>query len=143
MRQKIVSAVTSGEVPDLFQNTPGEIIALWAWDDKFVDVSDVVATQKEEFTETALLTAYCYNNVKRERSYYGVPYTTAAMTKPHLALADREGRLPDRGHPKDLGRLLRFLQGCAEEFGGARFASSLRDRLSAQQHRQRLQRAVQ
>jgi multiple sugar transport system substrate-binding protein len=75
MRQKIVSAVTSGEVPDLFQNTPGEIIALWAWEDKFVDVSDVAATQKEEFTETALLSAYCYNNVKRERSYYGVPYT--------------------------------------------------------------------
>jgi multiple sugar transport system substrate-binding protein len=80
MRQKIVSAVTSGAVPDLFQNTPGEIIALWAWDDKFVDVSDVVDTQKEEFTETALLTAYCYNNVKKQRSYYGVPYTQAAQT---------------------------------------------------------------
>ena len=80
MRQKIVSAVTSGKVPDLFQNTPTEIIALWAWDDKFIDVSDVIDTQKEEFTETALLTAYCYNNIKKERSYYGVPYTTAAMT---------------------------------------------------------------
>jgi multiple sugar transport system substrate-binding protein len=79
MRQKIVSAVTSGEVPDLFQNTPGEIIALWACEDKFVDVSDVVASQKEEFTETALLSAYCYNNVKRERSYYGVPYTQAGL----------------------------------------------------------------
>src|SRR5437764_3957652 len=32
MRQKIVSAVTSGEVPDLFQNTPAEQIALLAWD---------------------------------------------------------------------------------------------------------------
>src|SRR5215831_11772112 len=31
MRQKIVSAVTSGVVPDLFQNTPAEIIALYAW----------------------------------------------------------------------------------------------------------------
>jgi multiple sugar transport system substrate-binding protein len=80
LRHKIVSAVTSGAVPDLFQNTPTEIIALWAWEDKFVDVSDVVATQKEEFTETALLTAYCYNHVKKERSYYGVPYTQAAMT---------------------------------------------------------------
>ena len=33
-RQKIVSAVTSGVVPDLFWNNPGEIIALHAWDDK-------------------------------------------------------------------------------------------------------------
>ena len=46
MRQKIVSAVTSGVVPDLFQNTPAEIIALYAWDDKLVDVTDVVETQE-------------------------------------------------------------------------------------------------
>src|SRR5438105_1936255 len=54
MRQKIVSAVTSGVVPDLFQNTPAETIALFAWDDKLVDVSDVVDTQREEYSETAL-----------------------------------------------------------------------------------------
>src|SRR5206468_6873571 len=34
MRQKIVAAMTSGVVPDLFQNTPVEIIALYAWQDK-------------------------------------------------------------------------------------------------------------
>src|SRR5262252_10746558 len=61
-RQKIVSAMTSGEVPDLFQNNPGEIIALYAWDDKLVDVTDVIETQKEEFTETALVSTYCYNS---------------------------------------------------------------------------------
>ena len=55
MRQKIVSAMTSGVVPDLFQNNPAEIIALYAWHDKLVDVSDVVETQREEYTETALL----------------------------------------------------------------------------------------
>src|SRR6516165_10156348 len=75
LRQKIVSAVTSGVVPDLFQNTPAEIIALYAWQDKLVDVSDVVETQKEEYTETALLTVRCYNNVEKKRSIYGVPYT--------------------------------------------------------------------
>jgi multiple sugar transport system substrate-binding protein len=78
MRQKIVSAVTSGVVPDLFQNTPAEIIALYAWQDKLVDVSDVVETQKEEFTETALLTINCYNNVEKKRSFYGVPYTVGS-----------------------------------------------------------------
>jgi multiple sugar transport system substrate-binding protein len=80
LRQKIVSAVTAGEVPDIFPNTPGEIIALWAWEDKLVDLSDVVATQKHEYTETALLSAYCYNSVKKERSYYGAPYTQAGLT---------------------------------------------------------------
>src|ERR1700716_1567083 len=45
MRQKTVSAVTSGVVPDLFQNTPAEIVALYAWDDKLVDMTDVIETQ--------------------------------------------------------------------------------------------------
>src|ERR1700756_3189908 len=78
LRQKIVSAVTTGLVPDLFQNTPAEIIALYAWQDKLVDVSDVVETQREEFTETALLTVRCYNNFEKKRSFYGVPYTVGA-----------------------------------------------------------------
>src|SRR5271169_6280213 len=80
MRQKIVSAVTSGVVPDLFQNTPAEIIALYAWEDKLVDVTDVVETQREEYTDTALLTVGCYNNVEEKRSFYGVPYTVGCQT---------------------------------------------------------------
>jgi multiple sugar transport system substrate-binding protein len=78
-RQKIISAVTSGDVPDLFQNNPAEILALFAYQDKLVDVSDVVETQKKEYNETALLSAYCYNNTERKRSYYGVPYTAAVL----------------------------------------------------------------
>src|SRR5205823_416055 len=78
-RQKIVAAVTSGVVPDLFTNNPAEITGLYAWDDKLVDVTDVVETQKEEYTETALLNTYCYNRVKKARSYYGVPFTTATL----------------------------------------------------------------
>jgi multiple sugar transport system substrate-binding protein len=80
MRQKIISAITSGVVPDVIQNTPGEVLALFAWDDKLVDVSDVVETQREEYSETALLTAYCYNNVAKKRSFYGVPFTIDAFT---------------------------------------------------------------
>src|ERR1700693_2722613 len=48
LRQKIVSAVTSGVVPDLFQNSLAEMIALYAWEDKLVDVSDVVERQRGE-----------------------------------------------------------------------------------------------
>jgi multiple sugar transport system substrate-binding protein len=78
-RQKIVAAVQSGIVPDVFPNNPGEIVALYAWDDKLLDVSDVVETQKEEYTETALLNTYCYNSVTKQRSVYGVPDTTGAL----------------------------------------------------------------
>jgi multiple sugar transport system substrate-binding protein len=76
-RQKIVSAMTSGVVPDLFPNNPVEMLALYAWDNKLVDVSDVVETQKSQYSETALLTAFCYNSVEKQRSYYAVPYTCA------------------------------------------------------------------
>src|SRR5215471_7681133 len=75
LRQRIVSAVTSGVVPDLFQKNPAEIIALYAGNDMLVDVSDVVETQREEYSDTALLTVSCYNNVQKKRSFYGVPYT--------------------------------------------------------------------
>ena len=78
-RQKIVAAVQSGIVPDVFRNNPDEIVALYAWDDKLVDVSDVVEPQKEEYTETALLNTYCYNSVEKKRSFYGVPFTTATL----------------------------------------------------------------
>src|SRR5207248_202692 len=54
-RQKIVSAVTSGVVPDVIVNNPGEITGLYAWEDKLVDVSDIVESQKALYTEAALL----------------------------------------------------------------------------------------
>src|SRR5437764_9363624 len=63
MRQKIVAAVQSGIVPDIFQNTPGEVIARYAWSNQLVDVSDVIETQKAQFTKTALLTVNSYNSV--------------------------------------------------------------------------------
>jgi len=42
--QKTISALTSGDVPDLvFMDAPQSILPQNAWDDKLVDVSDVVA----------------------------------------------------------------------------------------------------
>jgi hypothetical protein len=79
VRQKIVAAVTSGVVPDVFPNQPGEMIALYAWNDQLVDLTDVVGTQREEYTDTALLTALCYNNVEKKRSFYGAPYTQGVL----------------------------------------------------------------
>jgi len=68
-RQKIVAAVQSGIVPDVFPGNPNEIAALYAWDDKLTDVSDVIETQREEYTETALLNTFCYNRVTKNRSF--------------------------------------------------------------------------
>src|ERR1700688_4779459 len=68
MREKTVSAITSGLVPDLIQNSPVEMSAIWAWDDKLVDLTDVVETQKANYTETALLSANAYNSITKKRS---------------------------------------------------------------------------
>jgi multiple sugar transport system substrate-binding protein len=78
-RQKVISAMTSGEVPDLFPANPAEVGALFAWQGKLADVSDVVETQKPQYSETALLSAQFYNNATKQRSFYGVPYTGATL----------------------------------------------------------------
>lgn len=78
-RQKIISAITSGQVPDIFPANPTEIVAIYAWQDKLVDVADVVDTQKAQLSATALLSAHCYNNAIKRRGYYGVPVTGAVL----------------------------------------------------------------
>src|SRR6266478_224743 len=47
MRQKVVAAIQSGVVPDIMENADLEIASMSSWDDKLVDVSDVVETQKK------------------------------------------------------------------------------------------------
>jgi len=78
-RQKIISAITGGDVPDIVTANQPEIAALYAWQDKLVDVSDVVETQKALYSETALFSANCYNSVAKRRSFYGVPYVGATL----------------------------------------------------------------
>ena len=79
LRQKIISAVTSGVVPDVYPSTPTELVGLQAWSDKLVDVSDVIEPQREEYTETALSSMNCYNSLEKRRSIYGVPFTQAVL----------------------------------------------------------------
>ena len=74
LRQKIISAITSGSVPDVIDANPLEIVPEEAWNGRLVDVSDVVETQKSHYLPTALISAHCYDNEKKERSVYGVPY---------------------------------------------------------------------
>jgi multiple sugar transport system substrate-binding protein len=79
LRQKIISAVTSGVVPDIYPSTPNELVGLQAWADKLVDVSDVVEPQRELYTDTALSSVNCYNGVEKRRSIYGVPLAQAVF----------------------------------------------------------------
>jgi multiple sugar transport system substrate-binding protein len=78
-RQKIISAITGGDVPDVVTANQAEIGALYAWQDKLVDVTDIVETQKAQYSEAALLSAKFYNNATKQRSFYGVPYLGATL----------------------------------------------------------------
>ena len=51
-RQKIVSALTSGVVPDLLDSNPAEILQIYAWQDRWVDVSDVIDQKIDERAHT-------------------------------------------------------------------------------------------
>jgi len=74
LRQKIISAITSGVVPDLIGATPPEVVPLQAWEDKLVDVTDVVDPIKGKMVPISAASSYCYNNVTKKRAFYGVPY---------------------------------------------------------------------
>jgi multiple sugar transport system substrate-binding protein len=78
-RQKIVSAITSGVVPDVIYANPPEFVPLQAWAGRLEDVSDVIETQKSKMLPIAVESSYCYNNVEKKHSYYGVPFTGAVV----------------------------------------------------------------
>jgi multiple sugar transport system substrate-binding protein len=79
LRQKLISALTSGVVPDVSDIPAIQINAQEAWSGKFLDVSDVVETQKSKYLPTALLGCQFYNGVAKKRSFYGVPYKGAVI----------------------------------------------------------------
>jgi multiple sugar transport system substrate-binding protein len=79
MRQKTISALTSGATPDLIEQAAIQMNAQLAWDDYFVDVSDIVETQKSHYHPNAVLSGLCFNKVTKKRSFYGVPHKAAVI----------------------------------------------------------------
>ena len=78
LNQKAVAALTSGDVPDLiFHDAPTTILPQNAWDDKLVDVSDVVEKQKSKLSATALLNSSFYNSRTKQRAFYLAPVKQA------------------------------------------------------------------
>ncbi len=74
LNQKVISALTTGEVPDLvFHDAPATILPQNAWDNKLEDVSDVVEAHKSELSATAVLASSFYNSATKQRAFYLVP----------------------------------------------------------------------
>jgi len=79
LRQKAVSAITSGVVPDMIEVADFALAPIQSWDDKLVDVTDIVEPVKGQFIPTALPCCHFYNNVAKQRAYYVVPMKIAAV----------------------------------------------------------------
>ncbi len=78
LNQKAISAITSGDVPDLiFHDAPATILPQIAWDNKLEDVSDIVEAYRAKLSDTALLNATFYNSTTRQRAFYLVPVKQA------------------------------------------------------------------
>jgi len=78
LNQKAISALTSGVVPDLiFHDAPQTILPQNAWNDKLVDVGDVVDVYKSQLSETAILGSSFYNSVTKRRAFYLAPVKQA------------------------------------------------------------------
>jgi multiple sugar transport system substrate-binding protein len=79
LRQKEVSAVTTGVVPEMIEVADFQFLYLNAWKNNFLDVSDVFDTQKANYSENALACSLAYNNDEKKRSHYSVPWKAAAV----------------------------------------------------------------
>jgi multiple sugar transport system substrate-binding protein len=92
LRQKFISAITSGVVPDLSNSGFGPYVPQQAWNDKLEDVSDIIEPRKSTLVDAAVATVNCYNNATKKRSYYGLP-VGGAMTPFHIwgSLVEKAG----------------------------------------------------
>jgi multiple sugar transport system substrate-binding protein len=79
LRQKAVSAVAAGVVPDMMEVADFHFLYLNAWKNSFLDVSDVFETQKAHYSDNAVVCSLSYNNDAKKRSYYQVPWKAGAV----------------------------------------------------------------
>jgi multiple sugar transport system substrate-binding protein len=110
LRQKFISAITSGVVPDMVTPNFGPYIAQQAWADKLEDVSDIVEPHKAAMVDAAAASVYCYNKATKKRAYYGLPWG-GALTPFHIwaSLVEKAGYKP-ADMPKTWTKFIDFFQ---------------------------------
>lgn len=79
--QKVVSAITSKNVPDVisYDGADGTVIPQNAWEDKLIEVTEIVGKYKSDYAPTVDLAAQYYNNVTKQRGYYLAPYKSTCI----------------------------------------------------------------
>ena len=129
--RKIISALTSGDVPDLiFADAPSNILPQNAWDDKIVDVTDVVAPYEVATDRHGQGRLDLLQQDDEEAQLLSVSDQAGLRPVPHLGQLGREGRLQAVGRAEHVGRLLEFLQADAGQVARGWAAQVVRVRSS-------------
>jgi multiple sugar transport system substrate-binding protein len=70
------NAVEDGGLPDILYNYSADwtLYPRYAWENRLVDVTDIVEPLKDWFSPIALESVYYKNRVTRKRSYYAIPF---------------------------------------------------------------------
>ena len=105
LRQKAISAITSGDVPDVIEYADFQFVPTTAWQDQLTDVSDIVEPQKSHFIDTALIANSCYNGKTKKRAFYAVPMKAAGIpfhtwTRKISGVCARKNTLRSRSLPR-------------------------------------------
>jgi multiple sugar transport system substrate-binding protein len=79
LRQKEISAITTGVVPDIMETADFSFAPLQTWAGRLTDLSDIVDAHKSDYGEIALANNYFYDNVTKKRAYYAAPWKVAAV----------------------------------------------------------------
>ena len=142
LNQKAISALTSGAVPDLiFHDAPATILPQNAWNDKLVDVSDIVEAYKSQLSETAILELQLLQQRHQAAELLSGAGQAGGRAVPHLGRPRRQSRLKLSRRAEDLGRVLGLLQAGADRAARQRHAqavcSGLADHHGRTERRQR------
>ncbi len=109
---KIIAALTTGNVPDIcyVDNADFLLLPQAAWNDRVADVTDVVDSQKNEYSKTALTAARLYNNVIHKRNDYGVPLKQQALHYSVWRPLVEQAGFKDTDIPKDWNAYFKFFE---------------------------------
>lgn len=114
---KLVAAMQVGDVPDLAHAVTGErfLVPRAAWDDKLIDVSDVLETQRGEFIQTAIDSSRNYNATAKKFSYYTVPIKCSTMMESVWRPLVEDAGFSDKDIPKTQDAYYDFFQGVQDK----------------------------
>jgi multiple sugar transport system substrate-binding protein len=112
LNTKVIAAMTVGDVPDVIQAVGANnfVMPQAAWDDKIVDVGDVVESRKSEYIRSALDSVRGYNSVTKKRFYYGVPIKGSTMMEQAWRPLIQDAGFSDADIPKTQDAYFAFFQ---------------------------------